>query len=215
MHSGTVRVVLVEDIAVIRKALRMMLGANPRIEVVGEAGDGAQALERTAALRPDVLLLDLSLPGNASIADILALNPGTAVVVYTASTDPGKLGAAIAAGARGCLTKSASGPELAAAILRVGGGAPFVHTIVADLIRREPKEGERAALAGLDARQREMLAMHTGLSDAELAARLGVSPEGLAGELAALMERLDLPDRAHLLLYGVELGLSGGGGNTA
>lgn len=224
------RVLVVDDQFLIRAGLVGLLRAAPGIEVVGEAGDGAEAVELAATTRPDVILMDIRMPGMSGIAateKILAEAPEPlprVLVLTTFDLDEYVYGA-LRAGASGFLLKD-SGPErLLAAVAAVGGGdalfAPSVTCRLVEAFARQggPGAGEPADpppdLRALTLREVEVLKLiATGLSNADIADRLYISEATVKTHLNRTMSKLDLDSRAQAVVVAYETGLvtPGGGG---
>lgn len=224
------RVLVVDDQFLIRAGLVGLLRAAPGIEVVGEAGDGAEAVELAATTRPDVILMDIRMPGMSGIAateKILAEAPEPlprVLVLTTFDLDEYVYGA-LRAGASGFLLKD-SGPErLLAAVAAVGGGdalfAPSVTCRLVEAFARQggPGSGEPADpppdLRALTLREVEVLKLiATGLSNADIADRLYISEATVKTHLNRTMSKLDLDSRAQAVVVAYETGLvtPGGGG---
>ncbi|MEV2255782.1 response regulator transcription factor [Streptomyces sp. NPDC050147] len=228
------RVLVVDDQFLIRAGLVGLLRAAPGIEVVGEAGDGEEAVELAATTRPDVILMDIRMPGMSGIVateKILAEAPEPAprvLVLTTFDLDEYVYGA-LRAGASGFLLKD-SGPErLLAAVAAVGGGdALFAPSVTCRLVEAFARQagagagagaGDRAEpppdLRALTLREVEVLKLiATGLSNADIADRLYISEATVKTHLNRTMSKLDLDSRAQAVVVAYETGLvtPGGGG---
>ena len=200
-------VVLADDHVVVRSGLRMLLEAEPGLMVVGECGDVAGALEAVAELRPDVLLLDLHMPGEPSLAAIprlRELHPGTRVIVLTAQRDPSFASEALRLGAAGYLPKEAAEGQLLEAIsVAVEGGTylePRLGARLAAVATRKPPE--------LSARELEVLRLIArGQTNREIAERLFLSVRTIESHRARLQRKLELTRRSELVEYALERGL--------
>ncbi|MEN6368921.1 MAG: response regulator transcription factor [Thermotogota bacterium] len=185
---GTTRIAIVDDHALVRDGLARLLTLETDFGVVGSCGDGAGALELAAALRPDVILLDIALPdidGLDLIAKVLDRSPESRVLMLSMHSEPEYAAAAVARGARGLVAKSASAEALVEAIRRVAAGETL------------PSE-ER-----LSPREREILALvAAGRSNDEVACELGIQRKTVDGHCERLMEKLDVHTRAALVAYG-------------
>ncbi|MER5259889.1 MULTISPECIES: response regulator transcription factor [unclassified Streptomyces] len=224
------RVLVVDDQFLIRAGLVGLLRAAPGVEVVGEAGDGAEAVELAAATRPDVILMDIRMPGMSGIVateKILAEapEPPPRVLVLTTFDLDEYVYGALRAGASGFLLKD-SGPErLLAAVAAVGGGdalfAPSVTCRLVEAFARQARSGAGESaepppdLRALTLREVEVLKLiATGLSNADIADRLYISEATVKTHLNRTMTKLDLDSRAQAVVVAYESGLvtPGGGG---
>jgi DNA-binding NarL/FixJ family response regulator len=180
-----IRIAIVDDHALVRAGLVRLLSA--RYDVIGEAVDAASALALVRRAAPDLLLLDLSLPdrdGLSAIPDLIAASPNTRILVLTMYDEPEYAAAAVAAGACGLVSKSASAETLYAAI-----DAAVKGTL------------ERPSF-GLTEREQDVLSLlGEGKEDAEIAALLGISPRTVANHCARLMEKLGIHTRAGLIAH--------------
>lgn len=212
-----IRVLLADDHPVVRAGIRTLVAAQPDMEIVGEANDGVTAVELAERLRPDVLILDLSMPrlgGLSAIRFIAAKAPEARVLVLTMHDDPTYLRQALAQGAAGYLVKKAADIELVAAIRAVKRGETYVHSALTsslvELAVDLPGEKKAAAdrLDTLSAREREVLLLlvrgHTNLQVAEA---LAVSVKTVETYRARLLDKLGLRSRAELVQYALDRGL--------
>ena len=208
-----IRVVLVDDQTLVRSGFRMILKAEPGIEVVGEAADGREAIAAVRELRPDLVLMDIRMPnldGLEATRRILAEpNPPRVLVLTTFDLDE-YVFAALRAGASGFLLKDAPEQQLTAAIrVAADGGALFSPSVTRKLIERfaghaDPPPG----LAELTQREREVLRLLArGLSNAEIAAKLVVSEHTVKTHVARVLMKLDLRDRTQAVVLAYESGL--------
>ncbi|MEU4241375.1 response regulator transcription factor [Actinoplanes sp. NPDC026619] len=201
-----IRVLLVDDQQLIRAGLRMLCEAEGDLTVVGEAGDGREAVALVARLVPDVVVMDLRMPGVDGISAtsrILAARPATRVLVLTTFGDDDHLYPALTAGACGFLLKDAPPAEILDGIRRVAAGdSPFSQEVLRRLVRRAV--GSRAPLkpiAGLTERERDVLALVAdGLSNAEIAERLHIGVTTVKTHVTALMTKTGAPNRVRLAL---------------
>jgi DNA-binding NarL/FixJ family response regulator len=210
-----IRVLLADDQGLVRAGFKMILGAEGDLEVVGEAADGLQAVELVARLEPDVVLMDIRMPGLDGIEATrraLAVRPEVRVVVLTTFDLDEYVYAALRAGASAFLLKDAKESQLLAAIRVVAdGGALFAPGITERLVARfaEPApEPSGEALRTLTAREREVLALVArGLSNAEIAQQLVVSEHTTKTHVASLLAKLGLRSRVQAVVVAYESGL--------
>lgn len=206
--SPTARTLLVDDEPLIRAGLRMILDGAAGIEVVGEAGDGRAGVQAAAALRPDVVLMDLRMPvldGIAATREIVATGHGAAVVVLTSFDTEGFIADALDAGAQGFLLKSAPPEELTEAVRQAAAGAmPFTPAVlrrVAQLAARAPRPDRADQLADLSERELEVaLLIADGLGNQEIADRLYLSLPTVKTYVSRLLGKLDASNRVQVAL---------------
>jgi DNA-binding NarL/FixJ family response regulator len=215
----TIRVLLVDDEAMIRTGLRMVLEAESDIEVVGEAADGAQAVTAAATLRPDVVLMDVRMPrldGLAATQQILAANPAVKVVVLTTFNEDSYVRDALRLGASGFLLKVAPPERLVDAIRVAANGDALIdplvtRQVIAALAYNMPDPlaaDSPPALGQLTVREAEVLRMLAhGRSNAEIAADLVVGDATVKTHVARVLMKLGLRDRVHAVIYAYEHGL--------
>jgi DNA-binding NarL/FixJ family response regulator len=213
-----IRILLADDHAVLRTGLRMLIGSQRDLEVVAEASDGDEAVRKAAALRPDVALVDITMPGSGGIKAIERIRqaaPDTRVLVLTMHDVPAYLRAALAAGATGYVVKRAADSDLLAAIRGVHRGrtvldpALSVRVVQGGLRLRAPAGPTPAAL--LSQREREVLELVAqGYTNQQIADHLGLSVKTIETYRARLVEKLGLQSRAELVRYALDSGLFGG-----
>ncbi|MGO4424307.1 response regulator [Streptomyces sp. MCAF7] len=218
----TIRVVVADDQELVRSGFVMILDAQPDIEVVAEAGDGAAAIEAVRRHAPDVALLDIRMPGTGGIeaTGTICRETGCRVIVLTTFDSDEYVHDALHAGASGFLLKDVRRDDLVHAVRVVTAGdsllAPSVaRRLVADFVRhaRETAAGETAPsrsdrLAGLTARERETLQLlGRGLSNAEIAAELVVSEHTVKTHVSNVLSKLGLRDRIQAVICAYETGL--------
>jgi DNA-binding NarL/FixJ family response regulator len=203
-----IRVLLVDDQHLIRAGLKMLCEAEPDIEVVGEADNGRDAVMLAARLAPDVVVMDLRMPGVDGITAtgrILAERPATRVLVLTTFGDDDHLYPALTAGATGFLLKDAPPGELLDGIRRAASGdSPFSQDVLRRLVRRavDARTGTPRPLPGLTARERDVLDLVAeGLSNTEIAERLHIGVTTVKTHVTSLMTKTDSPNRVRLALY--------------
>jgi len=214
-----VRVLVADDQTLVRAGFRVLVDSAPDLEVVGEAGNGLEAVELARSARPDVVLMDIRMPvldGLAATRRIVAdeLLAGVRVLVLTTFDLDEYVYEALRAGASGFLLKDTPPADLLAAIRVVAAGdallAPAVtRRLIAEFARRpQPSPVSPAALAGLTDREREVLALVArGLSNAEIAERLVVSTATAKTHVSRVLAKLQARDRAQLVMLAYETGL--------
>ncbi|GAA1786176.1 response regulator transcription factor [Agromyces lapidis] len=211
-----IRVALADDQELMRSALGVMLEDPPDLELVVQAADGAELLERLRAHRADVVVMDVRMPrmdGIEATRRVRAEHPGTRVLVLTTFDLDEVVFAAIRAGASGFLTKDASAEELAAAIRAVHAGdatlAPRATASLVDFVARAPAAADaETLLAPLTARERDVLAeLVVGASNDEIAERLYLTGNTVKTHVKAILAKLELPDRVHVVIWAYEHGL--------
>ena len=208
----SIRVLIVDDHAVVRSGLRRVLEAEDDIEVVGEAGTADQAIYETVALKPDLVLLDVVMPGRSGIdviPTVLDRGGGTRVVVLSMQDDPSYVREAFAAGAAGYVLKEAADAEVVSAIREVAGGGQYVHPALgARLVAAEAEERRRAERDPLSDREREVLRLLAlGHTNQEIAKQLYISVRTAETHRAHIMQKLRLASRAELVRYALAEGL--------
>jgi two-component system response regulator NreC len=208
MRDQPLTVVLADDHVVVRTGLRLLLEAEPGIEVVGEAGDMTATIEQVERHRPDVLVLDLHMPGEASLPAIPGLrerSPGTRVLVLTAQRDPSFAGEALRMGAVGYVPKEAAGSQLLEAIAVVADGGTYLEPQLG--ARLAATNAERAATE-LTEREVEVLRLIArGRTNREMAERLFLSVRTVESHRARIQRKLGRSRRSDLVDYALERGL--------
>ncbi|MFY1634161.1 response regulator transcription factor [Solwaraspora sp. WMMB335] len=213
-----IRVLLVDDQALVRAGFRALLDAETDIEVVGEAGDGAQAVRLTRQVRPDVVLMDIRMPGVDGLAATRQIAAdaelsGVRIVVLTTFELDEYVGEALRAGAAGFLVKNTQPAELIHGVRVVAAGdgllSPSVtRRVIEQFAARTAAPAAPRRLAELTDREREVVALvGTGLSNDEIAARLVVSPATAKTHVSRAMVKLAARDRAQLVVFAYEAGL--------
>ncbi|GAB3824551.1 response regulator [Kribbella italica] len=219
-----IRVLLADDEAMVRAGVRAILASDDEIDVVAEAGDGAEAVALVRKHRPDVAVLDIRMPrmdGLAAGAEIRRTVPETAVVILTTFSEDAYIAKALGDGASGFLLKSGDPRELIAGLKAVAEGAAYLSPKVAQRVIAELGAGAgggrmaRAAEAKeqvdvLSPREREVLALvGAGLSNAEIAARLFLVEGTVKAYVSAVLTRLDVKNRVQAAIIAYEAGLVG------
>lgn len=212
----TVRVVLADDQPLVRAALQMVITDTPDVEVVGEAGTGAEAVRLAQELRPDVVVMDIRMPGMDGIeaTRLIMAGPGTArVVVLTTFDDDDYVYAALRAGASGFLVKDMALEDILAGVRVVAAGdaliAPSVtRRLIEEFAARPEPAPARRVVEGVTEREREVLTLvGRGLSNTEIAAELVISIATVKTYLTRLLAKLDARDRVQLVIIAYETGL--------
>ena len=203
-------VVIADDHAILRAGIRSRLEREPDITVVGEAATAEQAIERCAALTPQVVLLDLLMPrrgGCEAIPELLRRSPRSRVLVLSSQAAPSWVRRALTAGAAGYLSKRASDRELAAAIRRVASGDGYVEP---SLGARLVVDNSQSALEALSERERDVVQLLAlGYANQEIAARLFISVRTVDTHRAHIMLKLGLETRADLVMFSLAHGVIG------
>jgi DNA-binding NarL/FixJ family response regulator len=210
--SNRIRILIVDDHAVVRSGLRLLLASQEDIEVVGEAGTVSEAVLETRAAKPDVVLMDVVMPGQSGIEGIPAVlkeAPEAKVLVLSMQDDPQYVRQAFGAGACGYVLKEAADTELVAAVREVAGGGRYVHPALgAKLATAEAEELARADADPLSDREREVMRLLAlGHTNQEIAQMLFISVRTAETHRAHIMQKLRLSTRAELVAYAIAHGL--------
>jgi NarL family two-component system response regulator LiaR len=224
--TETIRVLLVDDHAIVRDGIRALLATEPDIRVVGEAGDGQEAIAEAQRLQPDVLLMDLVMPGLdglEAIRRIVAQQPQARILVLTSFATHDKVFPAIKAGAMGYLLKDCDAEELVEAIHQVYGGQSSLHPRIARLVLQEvaggnpgpgakPAESARAssfAVEPLTPRELDVLKrVAQGKSNREIAEELVLAEGTVRTHVSNILSKLHLASRTQATLYALREGLA-------
>ena len=209
-----IRVLIADDHAVVRQGLRTFLELQDDIEVVADVADGEAALRAAEEHQPDVVLMDLVMPGGGGVEAIRALRearPEARVLVLTSFLDDDKVFPAVRAGAAGYLLKDVEPAELVRAIRTVDDGEALLHPAVAARLMEEISETERpAAEEALTAREREVLELIArGLPNKLIARDLEIAEKTVKTHVSSILSKLGLTDRTQAALYAVRSGLIG------
>ena len=208
----TIRVLIVDDHAVVRSGLRRVLDAEPDIETVAEAADADRAVFEAIEHKPDVVLLDVTMPGKSGIEGIPALLQAASaanVLMLSMQDDPHYVRQAFEAGARGYVLKEAADTEVVDAVRAVAAGERYVHPALgAKLVQAEAEERRRAEEDPLSDREREVLRLLAlGHTNQEIAKMLYISVRTAETHRAHIMQKLGLTSRAQLVSYALAEGL--------
>jgi two-component system response regulator NreC len=211
-----IRVLIAEDHAIVREGVRLILENQPDVQVVGEAVDGVQAVQLAQQLRPDVVIMDLSMPGldgMEATRRIRAAFPEVGVLALTVHESDEYFFEMIRAGASGYVLKGAASEELVKAIRAVAAGHVFLYPSVArrlvdDYVERSRLEVASAAPSALTPREAEILGLiGDGLTNRAIAERLVISPSTVQTHVGHIMEKLELSNRSELIRYAIRHGL--------
>ena len=212
----TIQVVLVDDQPLVRAGLRMLIAGTPGIDVAGEAGTGAEAVRLARQARPDVVMMDIRMPGMDGIEAtrlITADDSAARVIVLTTFDDDDHVYAALRAGASGFLVKDMALEDILAAIRVVAAGdaliAPSVtRRLIAEFATRSRPHARPQVIKGITGREREVLTLvGRGMSNAEIAAQLVISAATAKAHVARLLAKLCARDRVQLVIIAYEAGL--------
>lgn len=214
--KGPIRVLLADDHAVLRAGLRALLNIEPDIDVVGEASDGAEAVKQVETLRPDVVVMDLAMPGMSgleAIEQIATRFLDTKILVLTMHAEQQYVLRVIRSGGSGYVLKSAADTELIEAIRRIHAGKAYLYPDAAQVLLEhyQRDRGEQEAADSLDllsSRERQVLELTArGYSNREIGVQLHISPKTVDTYRQRLMDKLDLHHRVDLLQYALRKGL--------
>ncbi len=215
MHEEPLRLLLVDDHPIVRTGLRMLFQAEPDLQVVGEASGGAEAISAVQKLHPDVVIMDVAMPGMSGIEatrQIKAISPETAVLALTMHEDEQYFFAMLYAGASGYIPKRAAPDDLVAAIRAVAEGNVFLHSSLARFLMKDVAEQKLTPAAegddGLTARELEVLTLIAeGRTSREIAEELVISIKTVERHRENIMRKLDIHNRVELVKYAIKRGL--------
>ena len=211
-----IRLLLVDDHAVVRTGIRMLLDGESDIEIIGEAETASEALNQISKLRPDVILMDLGLPDMSGIdatRSIMQIAPETAVVALTIHEDEEYFFKMLDAGASGYVPKRAAPEELLTAIRVTAQGEVYLYPslaklLVKDYLSQSLQPKKQATLDGLTPRESEVLTLLAdGASNQEIAEQLSISPKTVARHRENIMAKLNLHSRTDLVKYAIRKGI--------
>ena len=217
MNEPTIRVLVADDHAIVRTGIRHVLESEPGFTVVGEAATGAEAIALAESLRPDVAVLDLSLPGDSGLrvaAELRRIAPETHVLILSMHDNTEYVMESLRAGVHGYLLKDAAATELRGAIRAVRRGESFFSPAIAGrlgaVIRGDPEAQRASGLAQLSARERQVLiGVAQGRTNREIALELGISHRTVETHRESLMRKLGVRTVAGLTRLALEAGLVG------
>jgi NarL family two-component system response regulator LiaR len=211
---NVIRVLIADDHPIVRDALRSLINTEPGMELVGEAVDGADVVEKALACKPDVILMDLVMPvkdGLQAISEIKKVDPAVSILVLTSFSEENKVFQAIRAGALGYLLKDSPPQELLQAIYKVHQGEASLHPSIALQLMREITRPSDLPPAKdpLSARELEVLKLVAqGLTNHEIAARLFLSEWTISSHVRNILGKLHLANRTQATLYALREGLT-------
>lgn len=215
MKAKAIRLLIVDDHAIVRRGMKALLTQIDDISVIGEAADGVGAIAQAAALAPDVILMDLMMPqldGIEAIRQISAKHPTIAILALTSFAGDDKVFPAIKAGALGYMLKNVELEELVAAIRQVAQGEPSLHPNIARKVLRElrqPQAERTPAPEPLTARELEVLQLIAkGMSNQEIADQLIVAEPTVRTHVSRILDKLHLANRVQATLYAMREGLT-------
>ncbi len=212
----TTRILLVDDHAVVRSGVRMLLSAESDVEVIGEASTAAEALDLALTAQPDLILMDIGLPDQSGIEatrEIKKRLPKVAVVALTIHEDQEYFFKMLEAGASAYVPKRAAPEELLTAIRAAAGGEVYLYPslaklLVTDYLNQEHSPDLKASLDGLTDRERQVLPyLAEGTSNEEIAVSLVISPKTVERHRENIMRKLQLHSRAELVRYAIRKGI--------
>ncbi len=212
----TIRLLLVDDHAVVRSGLRMLLASEGDVEIVGEAGSGSEAVTAAGSARPNVILMDIGLPDMTGIEAARVIKskfPDIAIVALTIHEDEEYFFKMLEAGASGYVPKRAAPEELLTAIRAAASGEVYLYPslaklLVKDYLSQEREQENKPALDGLTEREQEVLTrLADGATNDEIAASLVISPKTVERHRENIMRKLNLHSRAELVRYAIRKGI--------
>lgn len=215
-----IHILLVDDHAVVRMGLKMLLNNHPDMEVVGEASEGNEGIQKAHELKPNVVIMDLSMPhgkdGLSATSELKKQMPEVAILILTMHDDEEYLFRAIQAGAAGCILKSAPHDELIQAIQSVSQGNAYLHPSATKRLMEEYlvsiKDGDGELINQLSDREREVLTLIAkGYSNKEIGEKLSISVKTVETHKGNLMEKLQMKTRPELVSFALKKGLLGYG----
>ncbi len=212
--ADQIRILIVDDHGIVRKGLRFLISNTPDMEVVGEAVNGLEAVEKSQALQPDIILMDLQMPQMTGIEAIRVIKQADAakkILVLTSFADDQNVFPAIKGGASGYILKDAQPNELLDAIRAIYQGKPSLHPVIAEKLMRElaqPANPPAAMRTTLTRRELEVLRLIAqGHSNHEIALNLVVSERTVTSHIENILEKLHLANRTQAALYAIKEGL--------
>jgi NarL family two-component system response regulator LiaR len=212
--AENIRVLIIDDHAVVREGQRALIATEPGMELVGEGADGIEAIQLTKSLKPDVILIDLLMPrmgGIEAIDKIKAENSKVNILVLTSFAEDEKVFSAIKAGALGYLLKDATPQELLAAIRQVYRGEPSMDSAIAHKLMRELQRSSDLPLTEEPLTEREVDVLKLvaqGLTNQDIAEKLVISERTVRTHVSHILDKLHLANRTQAALYALREGLA-------
>ncbi len=212
-----ISVLLADDHTVVRDGLRYLLEAEPDIEVVGDAANGREAVKLVTHLKPDIVIMDITMPelnGIEATYQICQLCPSTGIIILSMHANTMHIARALEAGAQGYLIKESAGIEVVEAVRAVNAGHNYLSQavsdkVVSDYVSQKRALGYKSPLESLSAREREVLQLVVeGKSSAEIAGILNLSPKTVESYRSRLMQKLDIGDIPSLVKFAIQQGLT-------
>ncbi len=209
----TIRILIADDHAIVREGLRALISYEPGMELIGEADNGVEAVQKARALKPDVILLDLVMPckdGIEAIKEIKRQDPAVAILVVTSFAGDENIFPAIKAGALGYLLKDSTPQELLQAVRAVHRGEPCLHPAIARRLIQEINQPPQLPPTTEPLTQQETKVLRLiarGLSNQEIADRLVISERTVRVHVSSILDKLHLANRTQAALYAVHEGI--------
>jgi NarL family two-component system response regulator LiaR len=214
MTTTPIRILIADDHAVVRRGLQTLINSEPNMEVVGEAVDGVDAVQKALALEPDVILLDMVMPrqnGLEAIGEIKQARPDARILILTSFAEDDKVFPSIKAGALGYLLKDSSPEQLLQAILDVYRGEPSLHPSIALRLMRELNQPPDLPPTEEPLTEREVEVLKLvarGLTNQEIASTLVISERTVGNHIGNILSKLHLANRTQAALYALRQGLA-------
>lgn len=211
--AETIKILITDDHAIVRTGLSALIEVEPDLDLVGQASNGKEAVEKFQSLAPDVILMDLIMPvmgGTEAIEAIIGLDKDARILVLTSFTDDEKVIQAIKAGASGYILKDSSPDELVEAIREVHKGEPYLHSSIARILMKDVSSGDAqdSSKEILSNRETDVLILIAqGLSNQDIAEKLTVSVATVRFHVTNILTKLQLENRTQAALYAVREGL--------
>ncbi len=208
-----IQILLVDDHPVVRDGLRAMLGLQPDFQIVGEANNGVEAVQRVAQLRPDVILLDLEMPeldGVAALGQIRAANPAARVIILTAYDEDERIVSAVVAGAQGYVLKGAPREDIFRAIRIVHEGGTLLQPLIASKLRQHLSEQTAKPAAAFDLTPREIEVLQLiaqGKSNKQIAVELVITERTCKFHVSSILSKLEASNRTEAVKIAAQRGL--------